>query len=189
MTVKIARDYPPVTGAKTGPQQRALPESEQLPLASNAVAPSLFSDCHDLQSFRTLLRSAEPLARMSLERRGLPVGLVRDLATRLGIRQRDLQQAVPATELRKSKAGARITGSPSYAVLHIVDLINTVEDMVRRDPIPSPAPFDAEAWVGTWIVTPVPALSGQRPIEMIDTPTGREAVMRLLTADREGVYL
>ena len=36
--------------------------------------------------------------------------------------------------------------------------------------------FDAAKWVGRWLDRPLPALGGQKPMELMDTPDGRALV-------------
>lgn len=48
--------------------------------------------------------------------------------------------------------------------------------------------FDAEAWVRVWIEQPVPALGGRRPVEVVSTPDGRDAVLGVLGAMQGGAY-
>lgn len=48
--------------------------------------------------------------------------------------------------------------------------------------------FDAEAWVRVWIETPVPALGGRRPVEVLSMPGGQDAVFGVLGAMHGGAY-
>lgn len=49
--------------------------------------------------------------------------------------------------------------------------------------------FDAEAWVRVWIETPVPALGGRRPVEVLSTPDGRDTVFGVLGAMESGAFM
>ena len=49
--------------------------------------------------------------------------------------------------------------------------------------------FDAEKWVGRWIDRPLPALGGQRPAELMDTPDGRALVSNIVACMQSGAYL
>lgn len=145
-----------------------------------------------LHAFRVALRSAELRDRVALEREGVPVDVVRDLLTRTGVKAETLQRAIGVQRVvpdTKTQGKRRIGGAPGYAIVGIIELINAVEEMVRRDPAEGAESFDAERWVGHWIQMTIPALAGQRPIDLMDTAVGREAVMRVLAADREGVFL
>lgn len=45
----------------------------------------------------------------------------------------------------------------------------------------------ASRWLGEWIRKPQPALGGRKPEELLDTPTGLDAVMHVLGAIQSGV--
>lgn len=71
----------------------------------------------------------------------------------------------------------------------LIDLISTVEAMLANDPDNQAGrSFDVEQWVANWIQRPQPALGGLRPAELMDTPAGRESVMRVLGAIQSGAY-
>jgi len=191
MTVKNAGATSP-KGAGPAPTRPAL-RKRQAPYAAHLVldaAPT--GQGGDVRAFRSALRFAQLSDRISLEREGVPAIIVRDLITRLGITDKTFQMAagIPkATFSKKIQARATFSGTPGQAVVGMMDLINVVEDMVRRDPAAGAENFDAESWVGEWVQQPIPALGGQRPIDLMDTPAGREAVMQVIEADREGVFL
>lgn len=48
--------------------------------------------------------------------------------------------------------------------------------------------FDAEAWLGDWVLARVPALRA-RPVDLLRTEEGVAEVVRVLRAMRYGVYL
>ena len=47
---------------------------------------------------------------------------------------------------------------------------------------------DAERWLAGWLERPHRALGGQRPCELLGTPEGLDAVVRLLGAQASGSY-
>ena len=49
--------------------------------------------------------------------------------------------------------------------------------------------FDAAKWVDRWIDRPLPALGGQRPAELMDTPDGRALVSNIVACMQSGTYL
>lgn len=49
--------------------------------------------------------------------------------------------------------------------------------------------LDVERWLGGWIKEPQPSLGGLKPEELLDRPTGRELVKRVVGATGSGVYL
>lgn len=69
----------------------------------------------------------------------------------------------------------------------IASLIAQVQIMVEDSG--NPEGFDAATWVGRWIDRPLPALGGQRPAELMDTPDGRALVSNIVACMQSGAYL
>jgi Uncharacterized conserved protein len=146
----------------------------------------------DIRTFRGYLRGAELNERVKLERQGVPSLVVKDFISRSGVTARTIQEAagIPkATFTKKLRGKTLIGGTAAHSLMGMFDLVNAIEDMVRRDPAAGAESFNAEEWVGEWIQKPIPALGGQRPADLWDTPAGREAVLRVVGAAREGVFL
>lgn len=53
---------------------------------------------------------------------------------------------------------------------------------------PEAGDFDMVLWLEEWLQQPVPALGGVRPIEMVRTPQGFKAVVKVLAAIESGAY-
>ena len=71
--------------------------------------------------------------------------------------------------------------------LGMVSLIAQVQTMVNESG--NPEGFDAAKWVGRWIDRPLPALGGQRPAEMMDTPDGLALLSNIVACMKSGAYL
>lgn len=69
----------------------------------------------------------------------------------------------------------------------LASLIAQVQIMVEDSG--NPEGFDAAKWVGRWIDRPLPALGGQRPAELMDTPDGRALVSNIVACMQSGTYL
>lgn len=69
----------------------------------------------------------------------------------------------------------------------IASLIAQVQTMVEDSG--NPEGFDAAKWVGRWIDRALPALGGQRPAELMDTPDGRALVSNIVACMQSGAYL
>lgn len=145
-----------------------------------------------LRPFRALLRTAPLTDRVEIERHGVPWQVVQDLIDQIGVSSTDFQRYVripKATFTKKMKDKALFAGTPGQSVVGLMELINRVEDMLAAEPDNAEAQgFDVEAWVGRWIRRPQPALGGLAPAELLDTPSGRESVMRVLGAIQSGAY-
>ncbi len=145
-----------------------------------------------LRPFRRLLRTAALTDRVEIERHGVPYQVVQDLIDQIGVSSTDFQRYVripKATFTKKMKDKALFAGTPGQSVVGLLELINRVEDMLAADDDnPAATGFDVEAWVGQWIRRPQPALGGLAPAELLDTPSGRDSVMRVLGAIQSGAY-
>ncbi len=143
--------------------------------------------------FRALLRTAPLAERVHIERYGVPYQVVKGLIDEIGVSTTDFQRLVgipKATFIKKMSNKGQFAGTTGQSVVGLMDLINRVEDMLRAESDDNAAArnFDVEKWVGEWIQRSQPALGGLAPSELMDTPTGRESVMRVLGAIQSGAY-
>lgn len=129
---------------------------------------------------------------MQIEREGVPPHIVRDLIDTLALSASEFQQflRIPkAAFAKKMRDQSAFPGAQGQSASGLLDLISRVEDMLAADSgHPDAKGFDVPAWVGTWLRTPQPALGGRLPAEWMDTPSGRESVMRVLGAIQSGAY-
>lgn len=143
-------------------------------------------------AFLDRLLGATVTERMRIEREGVPAEFVNVLITETGLNSGALQRLarIPkATYTKKMREDAAFTGTAGQSMIGFVDLINRVEEMLAAEKDnPEAKNFDAKKWVGEWIQQAQPALGGLAPIDIMDTPTGRESVMRLLGAMQSGAY-
>lgn len=145
-----------------------------------------------LFNFRTKLKTARLGERVKIEREGVPHEIVQLLLKRTGVSSGEFIKIVnmpKATFTKKMRDQGRISGTPGQSVVGFLDLINQVEDMLAaEEDNPEAKGFDVEKWVGEWIQKPQPALGGIKPAELMDTPSGRESVKRVLGAIQSGAY-
>ena len=69
----------------------------------------------------------------------------------------------------------------------IASLVAQVQTMVEQSG--NPEGFDAAKWVGRWIDRPLPALGGQKPADLMDTPDGRALVFNIVAGMQSGTYM
>ena len=146
---------------------------------------------HAIGSF-ALFGMSQPSDMVALERKGVPGAMVKSLAEKLSlttVRFAQIIGAPKATLERKAANGTLITGGSAYAALGTIKLINTVQAMLDDSKHPEAKKLDAAKWLGQWIEQPQPALGGQKPADMMDTPTGMAMVGRVLGAITSGAYL
>jgi len=171
------------TGAKG--KEAAFPGREAASVKSAGKRPPV-------KAFRTLLRTAPLTERIRIEREGVPSRVVKALIDQIGVSSTDFQAYVgipKATFTKKMREQQQFAGASGQSVVGFMDLINRVEDMLAAEQDnPAAAGFDVEKWVGGWIRRPQPALGGMAPAELMDTPSGRESVMRVLGAIQSGAY-
>lgn len=145
-----------------------------------------------VNAFRTLLRTAPLAERVRIEREGVPYQVVKGLIDDIFVSSTEFQTFVripKATFTKKMRDKSLFAGTTGQSVVGLMELINKVEDMLAAEPDnPAAQGFDVERWVGQWIQRPQPALGGLAPAELMDTPSGRASVMRVLGAVQSGTY-
>lgn len=159
-----------------------------------APAKALFAACGDAKpkTFRKDLRTAPLADRMRLEREGVPYAIVRALISEMDVSTTHFQRMVgmpKATFTKKMKEQSMFAGTQGHTVIGILELINRVEDMIAPESKSAETQkFDVEKWVGDWVSKPQPALGGMTPADLLDTPSGRESVMRVVGSLQSGAY-
>lgn len=92
----------------------------------------------------------------------------------------------PATVNRKAALHQALAPEESERVLGVAKLVGQVQCMVEESG--NPEGFDAEAWVSRWLREEVPALDGQRPMDLLDTMEGQELLSETLGRMQSGAY-
>ena len=135
---------------------------------------------------------SSPSDMVTIERQGVSGAMVKSLAEKLSlttVRFAQIIGAPKATLERKAANGSFITGGSAYAALGTIKLVNTVQAMLDDSTHPDAKTTDAAKWLGQWIEQPQPALGGQKPADLMDTPTGMAMVSRVLGSVASGAYL
>lgn len=91
-----------------------------------------------------------------------------------------------ATVNRKAKTNAPLSPAEGERVLGVGRLLGQVEAMVRESG--SAEDFDAASWLSEWMRSPVPALGGARPLDLMDTMSGQALVSQVLSQMQSGAY-
>jgi putative toxin-antitoxin system antitoxin component (TIGR02293 family) len=142
-------------------------------------------------SLSARMASTAPLALVRLEREGLPTEELRELQRRLGLPAIRLYQMLglpKATAERRIAAGERIDGVGGQAAVGLLQLLAQAESLFAASTDPAATPEAAGPWLARWLELPQPALGGRAAAELLDTPTGRQIVSRLLGALESGAY-
>lgn len=128
------------------------------------------------------------LFRIEQERHGVSMTEAETLRRSMGMSVNSYAPLLgmrPSLYKAKRTRRGRFTGAPAYAISDLGDMLRKVEGLVSAD-----APdFEVRRWFSSWIWHRQPALGGLAPAELLDTPTGRSAVTRVLGAMGSGAYL
>ena len=74
----------------------------------------------------------------------------------------------------------------SEQIIGFAKLVDQLEAMIQDSG--DPTNFDARAWVARWLVEPLPALGGARPVELMDTKEGQGLLSAALAKAQSGAY-
>lgn len=67
-------------------------------------------------------------------------------------------------------------------------LLAQAQEIVADSTAPEAKAFDTAVWLEHWINLPQPALGGRKPMELLDSDGGVEAVARVLGACASGAF-
>ena len=137
------------------------------------------------------ISSATPMQIVTIERQGIQGVFIKDLSKRMDVTTSRIFSilGVPkATAEKKAAAGELVTGRGGQAAIGMIRLLGIAQNIVENSTSPQAKDFDAAKWLGLWIERPQPSLGGQKPADLIDTPTGVEIVARLLGSIESGAY-
>ncbi|MEO6256191.1 MAG: antitoxin Xre/MbcA/ParS toxin-binding domain-containing protein [Sphingomicrobium sp.] len=91
-----------------------------------------------------------------------------------------------ATFNRKVAQHQALGPEETERVLGVAKLVGQVQAMVEESG--NAEGFNAEKWVSQWLREPIPALDGQRPIDLLDTMEGQALVSETLARMQSGAY-
>jgi putative toxin-antitoxin system antitoxin component (TIGR02293 family) len=126
---------------------------------------------------------------IKLIRDGMPATQAKAFLSELSLSPRTTMLALrlsPATINRKAAARQALAPEDSERVFGVARLVGQVEAMVEESG--NVQGFDARQWVSRWLVEPVPALGGQRPLDLLDTMEGQTLVSETLARMQSGAY-
>jgi len=144
-----------------------------------------------MDAYLKQVHDATPMQLIEVERQGIDVAFITDLSKRMEIPEQRLFNylRIPkATAQRKKAHKAIVDGQAGQTALAMARLAAMAQEMVKESTAPNAQGFDAVRWLGQWIERPQAALDGQRPADLLDTPTGADVVARLLGALQSGAY-
>lgn len=127
-------------------------------------------------------------ARIERERDGTPAKVAESLRTSMRMQKSEFSRMLGIKLAAYKKAAANdaaLTGSYGYAVTDLERILDKARDLLTKER----KDFDIATWFAEWIHQAQPSLGGMKPEQLLDTPTGRHMVSRILGAMGSGAYL
>ncbi len=131
----------------------------------------------------------DAMERVRIVKLGVPAGAVDAIARRMAIPKEKLVGTLGlarATIDRKVRENKPLSSDESSRVLGMARLVGQVQAMVEESG--RAEGFNAAEWVAHWLERPLPALDGQRPADLMDTPEGQGIVSQLVSRMQSGAY-
>lgn len=144
-----------------------------------------------VMDYAAFLAGATPMQIVESEKRGVDGSLLKDVARCLSIpasRFFEIIGVPKATAEKKAAAGEFVGGSGGIATLGLLRLLGMAQEIVADSTADEARDFDVAQWFGSWLERPQPSLGGDRPADLIASPTGVEIVARLLGSLESGAY-
>lgn len=141
-------------------------------------------DTSPLEVFR-----ATPMQRVQLLQAGLSARDAKSILAALEIPERQVFQSINVSRAavnRKARGSETLAVPEAERVLGVAKLIGQVHQMVEDSG--QAAGFSAAAWLSSWLVQPLPALGGARPLEFLDTIEGQTLIANSLRQIQGSVY-
>ena len=129
------------------------------------------------------------MQRIELLKNGLSAQDAVRILSQLKLPERAAFKAInlsPVRLARWARLDEHLALPEAERVLGMAKLIGQVQQMVEESG--SPDGFDASTWIADWLVDPLPALAGARPIEFLDTMEGQALVAQLLSQIQSAAY-
>lgn len=142
------------------------------PVSQRAPRPASIA----LTSYIDVYRAA-PLVRIRMIKGGIPAVQAKRVFSELSIAQGAAFSALnlsAATVNRKAAHDGKLSSDESERVLGMAKLIGQLQTIVAESG--DRGGFDAVAWMSRWLQEPLPALGGNRPVDLLDTMEGQALV-------------
>lgn len=135
--------------------------------------------------------NASPLEKIRIEKEGVPGIVIKGMSKQMGLTNQRFFAILglpKATAEKKVATGEMIKGISGLAAVGMVELLAQAQAMADNSTAEEAKTFDSAKWLGKWIELPLPALGGNKPADVIESPTGLAVVKRLLGSIESGAY-
>lgn len=135
------------------------------------------------------LYRASPVDRVGVIKKGVPAKMLKLFITELHVDQKVMFDALnlkTATVNKKAAKNQPLSTEDSERVIGLAKLVGQLESMIEESG--DPEGFDAPEWLSTWLREPLPALSGVKPIDLLDTMEGQAMVSQALAQIQSGAF-
>lgn len=186
----LAKDGKRIKVAPAGRRERE--QTLKAAVKSAAARQLAYTKAGGVVEFVRRVAAATPMEIVSVERSGVNTAFLKDLSKHMqmpAVRIFDIVGVPKATAEKKAAAQEPLAGAGGQAALGLARLLAMANSIVANSTAQEAQGFDAGKWLGQWIERPQPALGGQKPADLIGTPTGLAMVERLLGAIESGAYL
>jgi putative toxin-antitoxin system antitoxin component (TIGR02293 family) len=132
---------------------------------------------------------ADAMERVRAIKTGVSAEVVYLMARRMAMPKEKLVSTLGlarATIDRKARENKPLSSDEGSRVLGMARLVGQVQAMVEESG--NPEGFNAAEWVARWLERPLPALDGQRPADLMDTPDGQGIVSQIVARMQSGAY-
>lgn len=137
----------------------------------------------------TDLYRASPFDLIGVIKAGVSARMVKYFISQLHLDQQVMFEALKlktATVNKKAARGEVLSAEDSERVVGLAKLVGQIETMVEDSG--NEENFDAPEWLSRWLLEPLPALGGGKPIDLLDTMEGQGLVSRALSQIQSGAY-
>lgn len=125
--------------------------------------------------------------KIELERTGITVGAIKQMAGCLGLAPSELLAAIGSpVSLRFARPSTRVQGLPCLRCMELIRTLLLVRHLHLHNMNDT---FNPDRWLGHWLMQPARPFAWLRPVDWLDTPSGAEYIRHVITAVDAGVYL
>ena len=160
-------------------------EKANIPNSPGALSLSEVSSA----SFYIDLYLASPTDRIGMIKAGINAIDAKRIVAELSVPQVTAFKALKlsiATVNRKAARDEALPQEEGERVLGMAKMIGQLQTMIAESG--NPEGFDAADWISRWFETPVLALGGRRPVDLLDTMEGQALVSDTLARMQSGAY-